>query len=72
MATSNCIPCCAYCAQPKRERRLYVHFPLLAATARDAGIKLKMPASEYFHGSCGRHVYREIRNLNIKLVERLQ
>ena len=72
MAGRDSIPFCAYCAQPPREHRLYVHFPLLAAVARDVGIKLRCPASDYFHGPCGRRVFRRIRNSNIRLEERLQ
>jgi hypothetical protein len=68
MATSDSIPYCAYCAQPKRERRLYIHFPLLASVARDACIALKLPGSDYFHAPCGRRVYRQLLALDVELV----
>jgi len=59
---------CAYCAQPRNPNRLYIHFPLLCAVARDAGVELRMPSSDYFHGACGRRCYRKLMALDVELV----
>jgi len=60
---------CAYCAQPSNPNRLYIHFPLLCAVARDAGIELRMPSSDYFHGACGRRCYRKLMARNVSLTK---
>jgi len=63
------VPRCAYCAQPRNPNRLYIHFPLLCAVARDAGIELRMPSSDYFHGTCGRRCYRKLMARNVSLTK---
>lgn len=62
---------CALCAKPGRNSPTFITFPLLASAARDAGLRLRMPSSDAFHGPCGRRVFREICNLHIKREEGL-
>ena len=62
-ANSTEVPRCAFCGQPEVRNRLFITFPLLASSARAAGIALKMRDSDDFHAICGRRVYKKLMSM---------